>query len=260
MASYDFTNNEVSDDITTPIYKITVNKNSNFSKTKSVRTFAKCYLNSNSIILGMAGLAVIMTAGYIYIYPEIHLQQYFNILVTIGTCILGFSILTCISVTRFGKTCGCCTVPDVFIISVFTIVNTIIAIVSFMIVIIYGVYLNMYYTNSTTPDILNIPKEYIQNISHEIYDFCCYQNNTNKIDFPCIRILDMNTTAYCKSYSSFYKVFVEFLVHISKLTIGITSSIGILTTISSIMACVLCKKYRRIVYYTYKNTDDYIET
>lgn len=224
-----------------PKYQITI-VNDNF-KFKNIHTCVKCILNTNSIILGLFGLLTIITSYFIYTFIS-ELNNEFIILLTIGVSAFIFSILTCISVTKISKTYGIC------IITLFTIYTSLLSLFSFVSSVIYSVFLDGYYRNTTTmKDILGLSTNYINNLTHNIYDICC--NNTNIYDMSCNKLIHIvsNHTIDCHSYNKFYNDMIEYVLYTMELTVGVCGIICILTLTSSIMTCFICKKYRQTYVY-----------
>jgi hypothetical protein len=251
---YDTSNSYVSpsksESPSTP-YTITIgNSGGENMKRKQVRTCAKCVLNLNASILGIIGLIAIISSSYTY-FSEIGFDNQFVILLVFGLSILLFSVLTCISVSRFGMTVGLCSCGGLLIITLFTILTSSMAFSSFIVSLIYGVFIDGYYRNTTTIEkLLNLPTDYINITTHEAYNLCC--NTTSHIIKPtCHYVMNIvdNITLDCHSYTSFYDSVIVYVLYVTKIMFGICIVICVFSTVSSIMSCVMCKNYKRVNIY-----------
>ena len=105
-------------------YTITIeNPCSENMKRKQLRTCAKCILNTNAVILGIVGLIGIISSLFTY-FSETGFNDQFMILLIFGLSLLIFSILTCVSVSKFGMTMGLCSCGGLLIITLFTILTS----------------------------------------------------------------------------------------------------------------------------------------
>lgn len=232
-------------------YTITIgNLGGEHMKRKQTRTCAKCVLNSNASILGTIGLVAIISSSYTY-FSEIGFDNQFTILLVFGLSMLVFSVLTCISVSKFGMTIGLCSCGGLFIITLFTLLTSAIAMSSFMVSLIYSVFIDGFYRNTTTIEtLLGLPTDYINNTIHKAYDICC-NTTSHTINPTCHYVMNIvdNSTVDCHSYTSFYGSVIVYVLYVTKIMFGICIVMCVFSTISSVMSCVMCKNYKRVNFY-----------